>query len=84
MLSLFLASEATDEPSYGENHSEPGRLRLYIFWKSFNLVTSLLAKSMHSSLHNNRDGIDPYIRNQFKNLPSYVVLGTPIYVAIND
>jgi len=27
---------------------------------------------------------DPYIRNQFKNLPSYVVLGTPIYVAIND
>lgn len=27
---------------------------------------------------------DPYIRNQFKNLPSYVVLGTPIYVAIAD
>jgi hypothetical protein len=31
--------------------------RLNDLWKNFNHVTSLLAESMHSSLHNNRDGI---------------------------
>ncbi len=64
MLSLFLTSEAMDEPSYGKITASHILDHLNALWKSFNHITSLLAESMHSSLVKLSQGVTTSTRLQ--------------------